>query len=398
MEIPGNLIIKNKKKVVLFVLDGLGGLPREYDGKTELEVARTPNLDECAMRAECGLQLPLGHGVAPGSAPGHLALFGYNPFDYPIGRGVVAAMGIGFPMRAGDVATRVNFATRDIQGNITDRRAGRIPTETCAKLCEQLGKMAIDGVEIFIKPVKDYRAVLIVRGEGQSDQVDDTDPQQVGIRPYDPKALSDAGKRTAAVLKEFIFQANAILKHETPANTVLTRGCAELPHIPSFSELYKLKSVAIAVYPDYKGVSRLVGMDVVEGLTDLNDQADSLRKNWQKYDFFYIHHKYPDSMGEDGNFDGKVKEIEKADAFLPEVLKQKPDALIVTGDHSTPSQVKAHTSHPVPCLILADGARPDVVREFGERACTQGSWSPIPGRMLLRLALSYTGKLIKFGA
>ena len=392
------LAVANSEKIVLFVLDGLGGLPRVPGGLTELETAKTPRFDECAARGECGLQSPLGHGIAPGSAPGHLALFGYNPFDYGIGRGVVAAMGIGFPMRAGDVAARVNFATKAEDGTITDRRAGRIPTERCAELCEKLKGVRVDGVEVFVRPVKDYRAVLILRGQGLSDAVADTDPQKTGLEPLDPRPTTDAGKYTAKILTDFIAQANGILEGGKPANTVLTRGCAELPHIPSMADLYKLSPIALAVYPDYKGVSRLVGMKVIEGIADLDAQGRALEENWDDCDFFYIHHKYTDSMGEDGDFDGKVREIEKADAFVDRILAQRPDVLIVTGDHSTPAVAKAHTCHPVPFLICGEQVRPDGVTEFGERACLRGSWPYMPGTMLLRLALSYSGKLVKYGA
>ncbi len=383
---------------MLFILDGLGGLPRENMGKTELETAQTPNLDACACRGECGLQLPLGFGLAPGSAPGHLALFGYSPFDYPVGRGVVAALGIGFPMKAGDVAARVNFATKDEQGHIVDRRAGRIPTERCAELCRMLEGISLSGVELFIEPVRDYRAVLVLRGDALSDQVSDTDPQRTSVRPLDPAPLSQIAERTAQLLKTFVDQANRILADMQPANTVLIRGCAELPHIPSMASVYKLAPVAITAYPDYKGISRLVGMRVIEGLSGLDAQAGALSEHWDDHDFFYVHHKYTDSMGEDGNFDGKVSEIEKADAFLPRILELKPDVLIVTGDHSTPAVAKSHTGHPVPFLIYGGQTRPDGVTEFGERACAQGLWQTIPGEMLIRLALSYSGKLIKYGA
>jgi 2,3-bisphosphoglycerate-independent phosphoglycerate mutase len=393
-----NLLEPNEKKIVLLVMDGLGGLPREPGGKTELESARTPNLDELAAGAECGLHLPIGYGITPGSAPGHLALFGYTPTDYPIGRGVVAALGIDFPMRAGDVAVRMNFATADAEGKITDRRAGRIPTEKCAELCALLAAVKIPGVEVSVRPVKDYRAVVVFRGKGLSDQVHDTDPQATGVKPLQPRARSDQGKKTAEVAAEFIRQALGILAKQKPANAVLMRGFAELPHIPSMQDLFGLKPLALAVYPDYKGVSRLVGMDVIPDLRDLDHQAEALRASWEKHDFFFVHHKYTDSRGEDGDFAAKVAEIEKVDAFLPKITALKPDVLIVTGDHSTPAVLKAHSSHPIPFLIHGRTVRPDLVREFGERACLGGTWGVIPGAMLMRLALAYADKLAKYGA
>jgi len=399
MEILRTLTQRNDKRIVLFVLDGLGGLPREKGGKTELETADTPNLDALARESECGLHDPLGIGITPGSAPGHLSLFGYNPFDYMIGRGVVAAMGIAFPMKDGDVAVRMNFASKDESGSITDRRAGRIPTDKCAELCELLKDVSIEGVEVFVKPVKDYRAVVVFRGPDLSDHVSDTDPQATGVKPLEPKGGDEDAEKTVRVVSEFLRQANEILKDQSPANTVLLRGFAELPYIPSMEDVFKLSPVALAVYPDYKGVSRLVGMDVVEGLSGFDDQGRALKDSWNRHDFFFVHHKYTDSKGEDGDFDGKVAEIERADAFLPTILDLEPDVLIVTGDHSTPAVLKSHSGHPVPFLINAAGIRPDETERFGERDCFRGAWGGvIQGSQLIRLAMSYSDKLAKFGA
>lgn len=398
LDIVKGLIQKNDNKIVFLVIDGLGGLPMERGGKTELETAVTPRLDTLAAEAECGLHMPIGFGVTPGSAPGHLALFGYEPTDYPIGRGVVAAMGIAFPMKAGDVAARMNFATRDESGKIVDRRAGRIPTEECARLCEILGEVAIPGVELFVRPVKDYRAVVVFRGEGLSDHVGDTDPQALGVPPFAPQATSPQGDRTARIAAEFIRQSLELLRDQMPANAVLLRGFAELPTIPSMRERFGLRSLALAVYPDYKGVSRLVGMDVVEGLQDLEGQMEALAKHWADYDFFFIHHKYADSRGEDGDFAAKVAEIEKVDRFVPAILAHNPEVLIVTGDHSTPAAMKSHSHHPIPFLIHGRHTRPDDVTAFGERPCAKGMWGIIPGSMLMRLALAYADKLTKYGA
>ena len=398
-EVPlKDLLHHNEKKIVLLVIDGLGGLPVEKGGKTELETARTPNLDAVARESECGLHMPVGFGITPGSAPGHLALFGYQPTDYPVGRGVVAAMGIAFPMRTGDVAARLNFATRDGDGRIIDRRAGRIPTEACSSLCDLLSAVRIPGVEVFVRPVKDYRAVAIFRGEGLSDDVGDTDPQAIGVPAYDPQPTSEKGVKTAQVAKEFIRQSLVLLRDQNPANTILMRGFAELPHIPSMTERFGLRPVALAIYPDYKGVSRLVGMEAIEGLKDLNDQTDALKQCWNQYDFFFVHHKYADSRGEDGDFPAKVAEIEKMDAFVPRITGHRPDVLIVTGDHSTPAVMKSHSYHPIPFLIYGSNTRPDDVTQFGERPCAKGMWGIIPGAMLIQLALAYADKLTKYGA
>ncbi len=393
-----DLVQVNENKIVLLVMDGLGGLPRERGGKTELETARTPNLDALARESECGLHMPLGYGITPGSAPGHLALFGYQPLDYPIGRGVVAATGIDFPLKPKDVAARMNFCTLDGEGKVADRRAGRIPTEKCAELAEALKGVSIPGVEVFVRPVKDYRAAVVFRGEGLSDKVADTDPQETGVAPLAPRAVSDEGRKMAEVAAEFVRQAWGILKERHPANGVLMRGFAELPHIPSLKETSGLTGVALAVYPDYKGVSRLLGMDVVEDLKDLSSQGKALAGQWAGHDFFFVHHKYTDSRGEDGDFDAKVAEIEKVDAFLPEILRLKPSVLIVTGDHSTPAVMRSHSAHPVPFLIHSRLVRPEGITEFGERACARGLWGVIPATQLIRLALGYAERLKKFGA
>jgi 2,3-bisphosphoglycerate-independent phosphoglycerate mutase len=390
-------------KIVLLVLDGLGGLAREPGGKTELETARTPNLDALAAVSECGLHTPIGIGIPPGSAPGHLSLFGYDPIEFPIGRGMVAALGIGFPLKSGDVAIRVNFCSLDAAGHITDRRAGRIPTEKCATLCAMLEKIRIPGVDLFVRPVKDYRAAAIFRGAGLTDHVADTDPQQTGVAPLEPKATSPEGAKMADIAKQFVAQARQILKNEksdqgVPTNGVLLRGFALLPAIPTMADRYGLRGAALAVYPDYKGVSRLVGMDIIEGLQDLKGQMAALKDAWSRYDYFFIHHKYTDSRGEDGDFDAKVAEIEKVDAIVPSILALKPDVLTVTGDHSTPAVMKGHSGHPVPFLINARYIRPDGVRTFGETACATGLWGLVHGTDIIRLQLSYAGRIMKYGA
>ena len=392
------LQVSNDRRILLLVMDGLGGLPRAPGGPTELEAARTPNLDALARDGECGLHLPIDYGIAPGSAPGHLALFGYDPLQYPIGRGIVAALGIGFPVRSGDVAVRLNFATRDAAGAVTDRRAGRIPTALCAELAARLDAIDLPGVEVAVRPVRDYRAVVVLRGAGLSDAVADTDPQATGVPAREPRATAPEGEHTAAVTAAFVARARELLAAAAPANEVLLRGFAQLPEIPSLQQRFGLRPVALAVYPDYKGVSRLVGMEVIEDLADLAAQGRALAQTWRDHDYFFVHHKYTDSAGEDGDFDAKVAEIEKVDAALPELLAGAPDVVIVTGDHSTPSTACSHTAHPVPFLIHAAGARADTVRAFGERACSGGTWGVVPGRALLAIALGHAGKVARYGA
>jgi 2,3-bisphosphoglycerate-independent phosphoglycerate mutase len=389
---------KNDKKIMILIMDGLGGLPTTRGGKTELEQANTPNLDALAAEAECGTLLPIDYGVTPGSAPGHFSLFGYNPVDYEIGRGVIAAMGIAFPMKPGDVAARMNYATKDADGNITDRRAGRIPTERNEELSKLLADMKFGDVEVEVRPVKDYRSCVVFRGPGLQDKVNDTDSQSTGVPPLPAEATDPGSQKTAEVANAFVEEATKRLADQSPANTVLLRGFAALPTIPAMSERFGLDPVCIAVYPDYKGVSRLLGMKVVEDCHDLDEQLSALKKNWSGHDFFFVHHKYTDSTGEDGDFDAKVEQIEKVDSYIPKLLALEPDVFIVTGDHSTPSKMKSHSHHPVPFLIRAEDQRLDSVTQFGERPCAQGHFLNMPGVKLMNLALGYSDKLKKFGA
>lgn len=393
-----HLKVVNDKKILLLVMDGLGGLPHVDSGLTELEAAKTPNFDELIKLSECGLHIPVGYGITPGSAPGHLALFGYDPLQYPIGRGIVAALGIGFPVKSGDVAVRLNFASRDSDGIIIDRRAGRISTDICTGLAQKLDKISVPDANVIVRAVRDYRAVVVFSGKNLSDKVADTDPQKTGVLPQLPIAMDSSSDHTAKIVERFIEEARSLLLDEFPANEILLRGFAQLPVIPSLEERFGLGGVAIAVYPDYKGVSRLVGMEVVENLSDLNDQVTALKECWNKHDYFFFHHKYTDSTGEDGDFDGKVSQIEKVDSILPEILNLDPDVVIITGDHSTPSTERSHSSHPVPFMINSSGCRPDSVKSFGERACSAGVWHVLPGKALMPIALGYAGKVARYGA
>jgi 2,3-bisphosphoglycerate-independent phosphoglycerate mutase len=391
---------KNKTKIVLLVADGLGGLPMQAGGKTELETARTPNLDKVAAEGTVGLSTPVGPGITPGSGPGHLGLFGYDPIRHQIGRGVLEALGIGVEVGPRDVAIRGNFCTIDAEGRVTDRRAGRIPTETCVKLVDLLRKgVKIDGVETLIEPVQEYRLVVRFRGDGLGANVCDTDPLQTDLLTLEPKGEDPASEKTAKIAAEFLRQAKIVLKDEKPANYLMMRGFAKFPDIEPFAEIYGLNAVAVAVYPMYKGLARLVGMTVVEAGKTIGDQFDVVKANWDKYDFFFVHYKYTDKTGEDGAFDEKVKVIEALDAELPKLMALNPDVLIVTGDHSTPSKMKSHSFHPVPTILRAPATgRPDLVTEFGERACISGGLGQFLAKDLMPLALGHAGRLQKFGA
>lgn len=388
----------NGSKIVLLVSDGLGGLPLEPGGKTELETAKTPNLDALAGRASLGLSVPVLPGIAPGSGPGHLGLFGYDPLQFMIGRGVLEALGIDFELGPNDVAIRGNFCTIDGAGKITDRRAGRIGSDIGKKLCEKLDKIKIPGVEVFVRPVKEYRLVIVFRGDGLWGDVDDTDPQATGVPPLAAMPRSSGSQKTADIANEFLRQAREILKNDAPANFLTLRGIDKLPHIPTFEEVYGLKAGAIAVYPMYRGLARLVSMDVLDAGQTLSDQMARLEAAWQDYDFFFVHFKYTDSTGEDGNFAAKVQKTEELDGCIPRITALKPDVLIVTGDHSTPSKMKSHSWHPVPTLLAADTCRFDGSKEFGETSCRSGSLGTFEAKYLMLQAMAHAGRLEKYGA
>ena len=393
------LHIAAKTKIVMLVVDGLGGLPVEPGGPTELEAARTPNLDALAAESICGLSAPISPGVTPGSGPAHLALFGYDPLRYEIGRGVLEACGIGFPLGPNDVAARGNFCTVDENGLVADRRAGRIPTEKGAELCQLLRGIHLPGVETFVEPVRDYRFVVVLRGEGLSGSLTGTDPQQLGAPPRSVEALIPEAQPTAELLNQWIAQARELLADQRPANMVLLRGPDKTPLLPSMAEVYGLKAAAIAVYPMYRGVAKLVGMDILETGETLEEEVETLKAHWAEYEFFFFHVKKTDSAGEDGDFARKASVIEHVDeAVAPAIASLEPDVFIVTGDHSTPALLKSHSWHPVPTLLHSRYCRPDEVRVFGERACMRGGLGVFPATDLMRLAMANALRLTKYGA
>jgi 2,3-bisphosphoglycerate-independent phosphoglycerate mutase len=388
----------NDSKIVMLVADGLGGLPMQPGGLTELETAKTPNLDAIATRGVQGASIPVLPGIAPGSGPGHLGLFGYDPLKYVIGRGALEATGIGFELKDGDVAIRCNFCTLDAEGKISDRRAGRISSEESAPLAISLRQIKIPGIEIFVEPVKEHRFVVVFRGPGLGGHVADTDPQQTGVAPLDPVGSDPASQKTASVAKEFLAQARKILAGHPKANFHTMRGFASKPSLPSYQEVYGLRAAAIAVYPMYKGLARLVGMDVIGNATTLAEQIDQMKTSWDDYDFFFIHFKYTDSTGEDGNFSDKVRRIEELDAIVPHIASLEPTVLIVTGDHSTPSYLQSHSWHPVPTLLVSNCCRPDPHKTFSETSCITGGLGHFEAKHLMTLALANAGRLGKYGA
>jgi len=397
-DLTRQLHTRNDKKIVMLVADGLGGLPMKPGGPTELEAASTPNLDKLSIRGVQGGSIPVKPGISPGSGPGHLGLFGYDPLKYAIGRGALEATGIGFELQENDVAIRCNFCTIDSDGNITDRRAGRIPTDESAPLAIRLRDVKIPGIEVFVEPVKEHRCVVVFRGEGLGDDVADTDPQATGVPPLDPVGRSPGSEKTVETAKEFIRQAKELLKDEPKANCLTMRGFAAKPQMPTYEEVYGLRAAAIAVYPMYKGLARLVGMTNVGQAQTLDDQIDLLKQHWEDYDFFFIHFKYTDSTGEDGNFEEKVKRTGEFDAIIPRVEALDPAVLIVTGDHSTPAFLKNHSWHPVPTLLVSDCCRPDKCEQFNETESTRGGLGQFEAKHLMTLALSNAGRLGKYGA
>lgn len=386
-------------KIVLLILDGLGGLPREAGGKTELETAHTPNLDRLAGQSSLGLTQPVGPGITAGSGPGHLALFGYDPIKYQIGRGAMEALGVDFDLQPEDVAARGNFCSVDADGMITDRRAGRLPGEQSLELIQLLRSIRMENVEFFIQPVKEHRFVFVMRAEGLADALSDTDPLKTGVPDLPVRALKHKAEKAARYANGFIAQTRKLLAAQQPANSILLRGFASLPSVPQYGDVFGLNAAAIAVNGMYRGVARMVGMTVLEVAGEtITDELTTLEKHWQEYDFFYIHVKKTDTCGESGDFDGKVAAIEEVDAMIPRLMKLNPDVVIVGGDHSSPAVLKSHSWHPVPLLLYSRVVRPDGLSEFGERSCQKGSLGTIPATHLMPIALANAGRLGKYGA
>jgi 2,3-bisphosphoglycerate-independent phosphoglycerate mutase len=386
-------------KMVLLVMDGLGGLAGNPQDFTELEKAETPNLDNLAKEGICGLHQPIGPGITPGSGPSHLALFGYDPIQFQLGRGVLEALGINFDLKESDVVARGNFCTVDKHGKIIDRRAGRISSEKNIMLCEKLREIDLPNVDIFVETVKEYRFLMVLRGENLYGDLADTDPQTTGLTPLPPKPLSSQAENTAEIVKQFIKRAGEILAEDPLANMVLMRGFSKKPNWPLFPAIFGIKAAAIAAYPMYRGVSRLVGMNILETGETLDDEIKTLERHWNEYDFFYFHIKKTDSAGEDGDYNRKVTIIEETDSAVERIMKLNPNVVVVTGDHSTPAVMKSHSWHPIPVLLWSKYCRNDMVNRFGERACLAGGLgSHFPTVDLMPLIMANADRLKKFGA
>ncbi len=395
------LLNENDEKIVFYIADGMGGLPHpDFDKKTEMEYANLPNLDELARKSVLGRSIPVEMGITPGSGPAHLSLFGYDAVKFDIGRGVLEALGVNFPLNRGDVAIRGNFATIDKNRNIVDRRAGRIPNEESFPIVKKLSEniKKIEDIEVSVFPVKEYRFGVVLKGRGLTPCIKDTDPQQVGVPPLEAVSTCENGLKTARIINKFIQMAESLLKEEKKANGMLLRGVSSIPDIQPFSKRYGLLPLALANYPMYKGLARLVGMETPEVGASFQSVIERLKKEWNNYNFFFVHYKWTDKAGEDGDFLKKVKYLEEFDSYLPDVLSLNPSVLVITGDHSTPSLWKGHSWHPNPLLLYSRVAGPDDRQRFTERECKYGYLGQIYARDIMALALANAGKLKKYGA
>jgi 2,3-bisphosphoglycerate-independent phosphoglycerate mutase len=398
LELVREISVSSPAKIILLVIDGLGGLPNPETGRGELETARTPHLDKLAAAGICGMADPVAPGITPGSGPGHLAIFGYDPVKYRIGRGALEATGIEVELAPGDIAARGNFCTVDEKGIITDRRAGRISTEKCVELCRLLDGMFIDNIKIMVYPVREHRFVVVFRGEGLSSDVTESDPSRTDVKPLEIEPISPAAGKLANTANRFAVEAGTVLAGHRPANMVLLRGFSGRPDLPTMQDIYKLKPLAIAIYPMYRGLARLIGMDAVPAGKGLEDEIGVLKQEFDNYDFFFLHVKWTDSAGEDGDFGRKVKVLEEVDRALPDMVNLAPDVLVVTGDHSTPAVLRGHSWHPVPVLLYSRYCRPDKVERFSELEFTAGGLGRIASTQIMPLAMANALKLTKFGA
>jgi len=394
-----SLARENDKRICLLVMDGLGDCDNAGKG-TALQIARTPNLDALAKVSALGLSVPVDLAVTPGSGPGHLGLFGYDPLIYQVGRGVLGALGIEFRLTSRDVAARLNFCTIDANGNVTDRRAGRISDQENRRVIARI-RSALKppaGVEVIFETEAEHRGLLVLRGDGLDDNVGETDPQATGVPPLLPTRPPHDKSPTARAYADVAGQVRAILAGEPEANMILARGFAKVPRWPTFAERFKLRPAAVAGYPMYRGVARLVGMEVVAEPTTARDVCAEAAKALAGYTFVFAHFKYTDKAGEDGDLAAKVGRIEEMDAALPVLLEARPDALVITGDHSTPPSLKAHSWHPVPLLMKAPALRGGDGGRFNEIDCRSGQIGTIPAKAIIPLAMAHTDKLEKFGA
>jgi 2,3-bisphosphoglycerate-independent phosphoglycerate mutase len=394
------LLLSNDNKVIFLILDGLGDIPNPAFGlKTPLETAKKPNMDNLALtRGVLGRIIPVDIGITPGSGPGHLSLFGYDPLVHEIGRGVLEVLGLNMDLKDGDLAARANFCTIK-SGLVTDRRAGRIPTSETERFCKIINSQVekVEGCDVIIKPGKSHRFAVIFRGKNLTDRLTDADPHKDNKPFVYTSARSPEAEFSARVVNSFIERVMDILKVEPVANGALLRGFSLKPDITPFTAKYAMKALAIATYPMYRGIAKVLGMDVRDEPANYDEAIAILKKNYNDYQFFFFHVKETDLAGEDGNFEEKVQAIENVDRFLPEIAGLDPNTLIITGDHSTPCPMKGHSWHPVPALIVTKTGETDG-QVFHEKNCRAGSIGTIYSKDLMSLALAHGGRLDKYGA
>ena len=398
LELAKRLSQPNTTKIILCVLDGLGGLPRHETLRSEMEAAQITNLDRLAQRSEVGLTVPVGPGITPGSGPGHLALFGYDPYRFDIGRGVLEAVGIDFELGPDDVAARGNFCTLTKDGTISDRRAGRVATEESTRVVERLRTISIPGVEIFVEPVREHRFVLVLRGKGLGDRITGTDPQKDGVPPLTARPLDEEARPTADAVNVFIAKATEMLRDEPQANGIMLRGFAKYPTLPQFTDTWGLRAAALAVYPMYRGLAKLAGMTALACPGGMEEQLQRVRDEWDNYDFFFIHYKKTDAAGEDGDFERKMQALQEFDGYVPALLELGADVLMIGGDHSTPALMAAHSWHPVPFLIHSNYCREGHAKSFAEQECVRGSLGTFPAVDVMPLAMAHAMRFEKYGA
>lgn len=414
LELLKDLAFPNGTKILLWVFDGVGGLPHPESGKTELEMAQTPHLDAFARQASCGGLEPFGAGVTPGSGPGHMSIFGYPVADFDLARGVVEVLGAervllngeevaDFRLRPSDLAMRGNFATLDDRNGqkvVSDRRANKIATEESARVCERLSReIHIEGYEVFVMPGEQHRFAVTIRGPELASGLTDGDPQKSGLAVPPIAATRPAAKRAAEVVNAFVEQATTVLEAEPQANTVLLRGIGTPPEIPTMQELYGIRCAAIATYPMYRGIASLVGMDVLEvGSMSHEDEVATLEKHFDDYDFFYLHIKETDSYAHTGEWEKKAGVLEECDPLFERARALGFDVVIVTGDHCTPCLLMEHSWHPIPTMLWSKTVLAGGSQAYTERECYKGTMGVRPSTDLLPLALAEAGRLKKFGA
>ena len=365
-------------RMLLVVIDGLGGLADAQHG-TELEEAATPNLDRLASEGVTGLLEPVGPGITPGSGPGHLALFGYDPQEFVLGRGALSAAGLDVELHPGDVAARGNLCTLDADGAVVDRRAGRISDDEARRVVARLSA-AVPGVEFHHE--KGHRLLVVFRGEGLDPRIGDTDPQA-----------------TAELVATKLAEVHRVLADEPAANGLLLRGFDTHRELPRFRDRTGLRAAAVAIYPMYRGIARLLGFEVLGPPTDLTDQVRLLEKHREDADYFFVHVKDADAAGEDGDRAAKIAAIERVDRAIPDLVDAvEPGVTAVTGDHATPSQMAAHSWHPVPVVVHGPLCGRDDTDRFGERWCRAGGLGVRPSMQLLPILMANAGHLAKYGA